>query len=191
MRLKNNDLELESNDVSHILEKKLKKSAHQRAVIELFRDLVITIISVYLLFGVVFGISVVRGISMEPNLHSGDIAVFCRLTSSYEAGDIVIIHNTATKDYVKRVIAVEGDKVEINNQDGKLIVNGKQVKESRIYSETHTRTDRIRFPLVVGTGSVFILGDNREVSKDSREFGVVTEAQIAGRLLFLFRGGNL
>lgn len=172
---------------SEVLESKIARSSKKRDWKILVRDLVITVTAVYLLFGVIFGISFVKGDSMEPNLRSGDLALFLRIGKSYQAGDVVIMHNTATNDYIKRVVAVEGDKISIDDGSGTLMINGEKVEEAHIYSGTYTRTGGVTFPLTVSQDSVFLLGDNREVSKDSREFGIVRKDQIAGKVLLVNR----
>lgn len=81
---------------------------------------------------------------------------------------------------VKRVIGVPGDEIDI--RDGKVYVNGNELVEDYIKGVTYPR--EIQFPLKVGEGEYFVLGDNREVSKDSRSFGVIKKSQIEGRAVF-------
>ena len=187
MKQQRNSREGEEQSPAEVLARKITKSAKKREWSVLLRDLFLTMAAVYLLFGVNFGISCVKGNSMEPNLRSGDMALFLRVGKNYRAGDVVIMHNTATNDYIKRVAAVEGDRVSIDNGSGVLMVNNKRVQEDDIYSETYTRPEGIEFPLTVSKDNVFLLGDNREVSKDSREFGVVRTEQIAGKVLIIIR----
>lgn len=173
-----------------VLNRKMKKSNRRRDLKKLVIDLLFTVFAVYILFGVVFGISIIQGDSMEPNLRSGDVACYIRLGSRYKKGDIVIMHTETVDEYVKRVIAVAGDEVTIDDADGEVLVNGQALKEPHIYSETYTREKGILFPLTVPSGKVFVLGDNREISKDSREFGVVSSREIAGKVFFTFRTGK-
>lgn len=173
-----------------ILERKIRKSNRRRDWRKLAVDLLVTIAAVYLIFGVVLGISIIQGDSMEPNLRSGDVALFFRMTSKYQKGDIVIMHTETVDEYVKRVVAVEGDRVSIDDTNGEVLVNGKALQEAHIYTETYTREKGIIFPLTVPEGKIFVLGDNREISKDSREFGVVSLDEIAGRVFFTFRTGK-
>jgi signal peptidase I len=81
---------------------------------------------------------------------------------------------------VKRVIGVPGDEIDI--RDGKVYVNGDELIENYTKGVTYPR--EIQFPLKVGEGEYFVLGDNREVSKDSRSFGVIKKSQIEGRAVF-------
>lgn len=173
-----------------ILERKIRKSNRCRDWRKLVVDLFLTTAAVYLIFGVVFGISIIQGDSMEPNLRSGDVTLFLRITSKYKRGDIVIMHTETVDEYVKRVVAVAGDHVSIDDTTGEVLVNGKALEEAHIYTETYTREKGIIFPLTVPEGRIFVLGDNREISKDSREFGVVSLDEIAGRVIFTLRTGK-
>ena len=81
---------------------------------------------VILIFYILMGISTVDGNSMYPTLHDKDIVIYNRRCKEYKAGDIVAIARPSGEDYVKRVIAVAGDTVNI--QDGKVYVNGEEVR---------------------------------------------------------------
>jgi signal peptidase I len=78
---------------------------------------------------------------------------------------------------VKRVIGVEGDEIDI--KDGYVYVNGEKIEET--YVKGTTLVDIIQFPLVVDEGKLFVLGDNREVSSDSRDFGLIECNQVEGK----------
>lgn len=84
------------------------------------------------------------------------------------------------EDYVKRVIAVAGDTVNI--QDGKVYVNGEEVRYDGEIGTTEKKASKITYPLRVGDKEVFVLGDNREVSRDSREIGTVKVSDIEGKI---------
>ena len=84
------------------------------------------------------------------------------------------------EDYVKRVIAVAGDMVNI--QDGKVYVNGEEVRYDGEIGTTEKKSSKITYPLRVGDKEVFVLGDNREVSRDSREIGTVKVSDIEGKI---------
>lgn len=78
---------------------------------------------------------------------------------------------------VKRVIGVAGDEIDI--KDGYVYVNGEKLEEN--YVKGTTLAEQIQFPLVVDEGKLFVLGDNREVSSDSREFGLIECNQVEGK----------
>ena len=84
--------------------------------------------------------------------------------------------------YVKRIIALEGDLIDI--KDGTVYVNGAPLEETYIQGETHPQPGAVRYPFRLQKGQIFVMGDNREISMDSRSFGVVGRGQIKGKLLF-------
>ena len=88
--------------------------------------------------------------------------------------------------YVKRVIATGGDVVDI--REGSVYVNDEKLEEPYLSKEIDTskKIGGVTFPYKVDTGKVFVLGDNREVSEDSREFGAVIRKQVKGKILFYF-----
>lgn len=87
---------------------------------------------------------------------------------------------------VKRIIGVPGDKIDI--RDGKVYVNDMALDEPYVKGETFQR--EISFPLTVPEGKYVVLGDNREVSKDSRTFGYIERRQIEGKAVFRFWPSN-
>lgn len=137
---------------------------------------------VFLVFRFVIGVSFVKGDSMESTLHSGEPVLYVRLYKEYKAGDVVSVKIPSGEYYVKRVIAAAGDTIDIH--DGNVYVNGKLLNEPYIQGETNTQDGIVQYPMTLKKGQVFIMGDNREVSMDSRTFGVVGERQIKGKLLF-------
>lgn len=137
-----------------------------------------------LVAGVLFAIQPIRvhADSMQPTLRSGDEIVIDRLTLALRAphrGEIVVANSPLGGLVVKRVAALGGDSVGI--EDGVLVVNGKQQRENYV---DYASIDGVYFgPVDVPRGDVFLLGDNRGNSEDSRDFGAVPEDEIVGRLL--------
>ena len=124
----------------------------------------------------------VQGDSMQPTLQDGDwLAVSALSRASY--GDVVILTqpNSMDKPLVKRVIAMGGDEVNIDFISHVLTVNGKVLDEPYITAVTEESGD-VQFPLVVPKGQVFVLGDNRNNSLDSRFslVGCIDENYILG-----------
>lgn len=147
-------------------------------------QLLILAAAIYLVFTYILGFALVRGKSMYPSLKENEILLFYRLDKQYYPGDILIIHMAENTEYVKRVAAVEGDVVDIEDETGTLLVNGEPLEEDYIYAQpTHKISENISFPLEIGEGEIFVLGDNREISRDSREFGCVSFSQVTGRVL--------
>lgn len=124
----------------------------------------------------------VSGDSMEPTLKDGDILLLVR-TKSFESGDICCVswHN---KMLLKRVIGLPGDRIDID-KDGNVSVNGKVLDEPYATDKSLGECD-VQLPLTVPENSLFVLGDKRATSIDSRSsaVGCIEKDQIVGRVLF-------
>ncbi|MBI3160056.1 MAG: signal peptidase I [Chloroflexi bacterium] len=127
----------------------------------------------------------VDGHSMEPSFHHNDYVIVWRLAyrvGEIERGDVVVFPypNNPEEDYIKRVVGLPGDVVAI--QEGQLLVNGVAVDEPYL-AEPMWRN----FPeVVVPDGSVFVMGDNRNDSSDSRRWGPLSIEDILGKAVFVY-----
>lgn len=137
---------------------------------------------VFLTFRFVIGFSLVRGDSMKGTLYNKEAVMFLRLHSKYEKGDVVCVKVPSGGYYVKRIIATQGDTVDIRG--GKVYVNEQCLEEPYVTGTTSSQGEFVKYPLTLKEGEIFIMGDNREESTDSRTFGVVGERQIKGKLYF-------
>ncbi len=144
-------------------------------------ELIAAIAAVLVLMATVIGFSTVDGVSMNPALKNSQKVVFLRLCSTYEIGDVVAIRMPSGDRYVKRVVAVEGDTVEVRN--GRLVVNGEAVEEPYAVSPTEPQEGSVRYPYTVEKDAYFVLGDNRPESIDSRTFGAVIKENVKGRII--------
>jgi signal peptidase I len=128
----------------------------------------------------------VRESSMLPTLHDGDALVIDRISYHFrdpDVGEVVTAHIDATdSDVVKRVVAVGGDTIGID--DGELILNGEAVDQS--YAKLDQMAGYFWGPLTVPDGYVFLMGDNRLESIDSRNYGPVPVDDIDGRYVARF-----
>lgn len=148
--------------------------------------LVLGFVAVVFLF--LFGISQASDESMSPAVREGDLVVYYRLQKDYSAGDVVVVNDNGTEE-VRRVVAVAGDTVDFT-KDG-LVINGYHQTEDRIYSETEPFTQGITYPVTVPEGQVFVMGDNRPESKDSRIYGTVDiETGTEGEAMTVIRRRN-
>ena len=152
-------------------------------------DLVFLLTGILLVVMLLFRVVVVSGPSMKNTLIHGDYIVLLNnvLYGEPKQGDIVVVSKEAFKNgepIIKRVIATEGQWVDI--KDGKVYVDNKPLDEKYTLSETEKKT-AMEFPLQVEKGCVFVMGDNREVSMDSRypEIGQVDCREILGKAIFL------
>ncbi len=150
---------------------------------------ILLVLALFLLFRYGIGFAVVGGDSMSPTLQNGDIVMYLRIVpGGYRAGDIISMRVPSGDYYIKRVVAVGGDTVTLS--EGRLLINGEAPEEFNRYGETQPETATVIYPYSVREGNVFVLGDNRPVSKDSRAFGEVRLRQIRGKIVFsLNRGG--
>ena len=137
-----------------------------------------------LVVGALFALQPIRvhADSMQPTLRSGDEIVVDRLSLVLRPphrGEIVVANSPQGGLVVKRVAAIGGDTVGI--EDGILVVNGRKKREGYV---DYPSIDGVYFgPVDVPAGDVFLLGDNRGNSQDSRDFGAVPEDDVVGRLL--------
>ena len=157
--------------------------------------LISAIIILVVAFTFFFRVVNVSGPSMLPTLESGDRVLISMLLHEPQAGDVVVITRTQGLDQpiIKRVIATEGQTVDIDTENGVVFVDGEPLDESAyIENGITTQPCDYTFPLTVPEGHVFVLGDNRAVSNDSRsrDVGMVDERYIMGKaewILFPFQ----
>lgn len=165
--------------------KKKKKSLSKMTVFDFIEPVVAALLVITVIFTLFFRIVNVSGPSMMPTLNDGDKIIISARGYEPERGDIVVLSGASgIKDtIVKRIIAVGGDKVDINFATGVVTVNG--VEEEYTNSLTLQQFD-IAFPITVPEGCVFVLGDNRAESLDSRstEIGCIDERYIVGKVIF-------
>lgn len=155
---------------------------------EWMEALIMALIFVLVFFVFVFRVHTVSGDSMEPNFQNGYKVVVSCFENRPSPGDVVVVDSGGTRlneRIVKRVIATEGQTVNIDFSTGVVSVDGVKLDESA-YIENGITKDQydISFPQKVPAGHVFVLGDNRVVSDDSRssDVGMIDERYIIGRL---------
>lgn len=171
--------------------------------------LFITLFMVLLLFTYVLGIAVVRGESMMNTLSDGDKVIVSLVYNEPEQGDIVILNSDRRVTFgedgavreeegtgqciVKRVIAVEGQELNIDFAAGVVYVDGERLHEPYLeLGLTHLDEGGFGgYPIVIPEDCVFVMGDNRDLSKDSRsgDIGLVPEDCIVGKVILRLSPG--
>ena len=173
----------------------VKLSLPQRIVTD-FHDLVHVLAIFMLIYILLFRVVVVVGSSMYDTLVDGDRLVLISnvLYRNPKQGDVIV----ASKDdfrngecIIKRIIATEGQSVDIDFTEGYVYVDGVRLQEDYTYTKT-VRDEGMRFPLTVPEGCVFVMGDNRDASMDSRDpqIGFIDEREILGKAIFLMMPGT-
>ena len=159
-----------------------------REMYEWVQALVCSVLVVVVLFTFVIRMIGVDGHSMVPTLQDKDrlLVLNSMLYDDYQYGDIVVLRKPTflAKPIVKRVIATEGQTVDIDFSTGSVYVDGELLKEDYINELTFTE-EGTEFPLTVPEGSIFVMGDNRNHSADSRsdKYGMIDEGRIVGRVV--------
>ena len=181
---------LEQNDGGEVTERIPGREAYEWA-----RSLVAAVLFITLVFTFAVRMMGVSGPSMIPTLQDGDrlIVINAALCGTYRVGDIVIARKESfdEKPIVKRVIATGGQTVDIDFDLGRVYVDGALLEEEYINDLTYLE-EGTEFPLTVPEGSVFLMGDNRNHSNDSRDerLGPVDERLIIGKAVFLLFPGK-
>ena len=196
-----NDLEI-FDDLSSVLEENIETDEEKPSTKEFIFDwlevLVHAIIVVVICFSFFFRIATIDGESMENTLFNGEKIIISNMFYEPKVGDIVVIsrnkeNSVYTMDgtntpIIKRIIAVEGQMVDIDFEKGIVYVDGIALDEP--YTKTPTNVNHgVEFPVIVDEGCVFVLGDNRNDSYDSRspqigEYGMIDTRYILGKALF-------
>ena len=165
-----------------------------RDLYEWTQALVCSVLAVVLLFTFVVRLIGVDGHSMVPTLQDGDrlLVLTSLLDNDYQYGDIVVLRKESFMEepIVKRVIAVEGQTVDIDFASGVVYVDDQPLEEPYINEPTYVE-EGTQFPLTVPEGSIFVMGDNRNHSSDSRssDLGTVDTRYVIGRAVFLLFPG--
>ena len=165
-------------------EKRFRKNVD---LLDWYDALVFALAALVLIFAFCARVVVVDGHSMEPTLHEQDRLLVQSTFYKPQRGDVVVVDGYINycKPLVKRVIALGGDTVDIDAEKGIVYVNGEALDEPYTAEPTYTEGN-IGFPLTVPEGQLFLMGDNRQHSTDSRlvSVGLIDERDILGKVLW-------
>ncbi len=152
----------------------------------LLREIIETVLLtaiIFLLVNTATGRFRIEGQSMEPNLHDNEYVLIDKISYLLhppERGDVVVLLRPGERDYIKRIIGLPGDTVEVRG--GQVLVNGIVLEEPYI-----NQAIRVDIPArQVEPARYFVMGDNRNNSSDSRSFGTVAAADIVGRAWLVY-----
>lgn len=173
----------QSEYMSEQVQPKAKRSGFFRFLVDVLETLVLSVV-LFVSINLVSARIRVDGASMEPTLVSGEYVIVSRLSyrfGSPQRGDIIVFHfpRDPKEEYIKRVIGLPGDVVEVKN--GSVYVNGQYLDETYLKVSTN----------YVGTwnvpaGQLFVLGDNRNNSSDSHDWGTVPTEYVVGKALLVY-----
>lgn len=174
-----------------------KYASVKKNVLAYLHDLVYLLSGILLLLLLLFRVVIVSGPSMNDTLLNGDYLLLLNnvFYGEPKQGDIVVASKDSFKDgepIIKRVIATEGQEVDIDFDAGIVYVDGVALEEDYTLTPTNLK-EGMEFPLVVEDGCLFVMGDNRNKSKDSRnpEIGLIDCREVLGKaVLLLFPGAD-
>lgn len=154
---------------------------------EWVESFVLTVVIVVLVFAFIARTAVVKGGSMEDTLADGDMLVVSRLLYTPARGDIIVATKPiiVNEPLIKRIIATGGQSVDIDFVNGKVWVDGQKLDEPYAKTMTNREFD-ISFPVTVPKGQLFVMGDNRNASLDSRaqSIGFIDERYVLGKAVW-------
>lgn len=164
-----------------LMREKVKRE-FRRAILNVTGILIVIAALTALMATRIFVLVQINGSSMRPTLKEGE-GVILRQTKAVEKGDIIGFYYGG-KILLKRVTANAGDEIDID-REGNVSVNGKKLDEPYLDEKTLGKCD-LEFPYEVPEGTIFVLGDNRAISMDSRikSIGCVEKEQIVGKVVF-------
>ena len=173
-----------------------EKESWQESLMIFLHDTIALFAVVMVVFVLLFRIVVVSGSSMYQTLWHNDylLVMSSVVCGDPEVGDIIVASKDSFNDgepIIKRVIATEGQVVDIDFDAGIVYVDGVALEEDYIYTPTNV-SEGVAFPLTVAEGCIFAMGDNRNRSRDSRypDIGMIDQREVLGKAVFLLFPGT-
>jgi len=170
--------------LSHRSRERPKEPSLLKEALSLLIKIAVILAVFLLVFTFMFGLHRCADASMNPAVQDGDLVLFYRLDKTYAAGDVLLLTFDG-QTQVRRVVATAGDTVDITENG--LMINGALQQEPEIYQQTQRYAEGATFPLTVGEGQVFVLGDARENATDSRVYSAVDIKDTMGKVITILR----
>lgn len=174
-------------DLADIINKRRTAVIIREEYFRLFIRILLLAIVGYILFTQVFLITQASGNGMFPSIKDGDLTIVFRLQQDYVKNDVVV-YKVDGRRYIGRIIAGETDVVTLDDS-GTLLVNG-TVQTGEIMYPTYAK-ELLEYPYRVSDGHVFILGDYRTNTQDSRDFGSIPIENVEGKVITILRRRGL
>lgn len=165
-----------------VIKARWAKARDREGWLSLIGKVIVLLAALWLLFSFVFCLHRVHGNDMYPAMQDGDVVLAWRLQGSYNQNDVVV-YRSGGKELVGRVLAKEGDVVDLTD-DGQVTVNGTP-EDNEIYQTQAGKA--VKFPYLVPKGKMFVLGDFRTQATDSRKLGAISTDEVEGVTIGLLR----
>lgn len=179
--MKNAIVNENTNSENKLLKEKKEKKRLIRNIINLVIKIIFILMMYYVLLHIIFGAKRITGNTMIPYITDGDLLIYYRLDKKYNTDDIIILEQN-DKEYVLRIVAKEGQTVDINEY-GQLLVDGNPETHTTYFETPKDESNNINYPYLVPKNSFFALNDYRKVSNDSRSFGPISTENIKGKII--------
>ena len=160
-----------------------QNSTIRKGYLRLIARTILFLLVIYIFFTKILCFQRVEGMQMFPSLKDGDLTLSYCLKQTFRPNDVIIYEVNGEKNF-GRIIAVGGNEINIDGS-GDVKINGISESGEIIYPSYHKGD--FKSPNQIAEGSVFVLGDFRTQTKDSREFGAIKESQIKGKVLTILR----
>ncbi|GGE63031.1 signal peptidase I [Priestia taiwanensis] len=162
-----------------------------KVLIKIITGVFVAIIVCFMIRTHILSPIIVYGASMSPTIHDNDRIIVDKLLykmDDVERFEIIVFKADHTHNYIKRIIGLPGDYIEYRQNE--LYINGVQYAEpyldKNVIKTRDFKLEDVANQYQVPEGSLFVMGDNREVSKDSRHFGFISKEDIVGNAKFIF-----
>ena len=182
------DGNMKKENTSNEADSVIQETSIVQDIVQLLLKISIIILAVFLIFTFLYGIVRINDVSMKPAIKDGDLVMYYRLDKRFISGDVAVFEDDG-ETTTGRVVAVAGDIVDITKNG--LKINGAEQISQDIYFDTTQFKNGVDFPITVGEGQVFLLGDNRPQASDSRIYGCINVKDVRGKVIAVIRSRGI